>query len=405
MLHLLPAPLLTLLAPPTAAACACRALAAAAADGALWRAIFLRKWDAPHALGDARAEHVARKRTLALLRLAPPASTLTDADAACAAHLFRIAAESLRFERTSAALERAPTLRWLVAAATAAADAARSQACGRLPPPGTSPESVAAGCACAFAALGAVVARLGDADCAHAASSEAFYRVASVLAMRVGGDAGAALCATASLAAAPLAAAAWHPAATPSAGPWPAGARLPHDSAAMRARREAQPGAGPQLLTGAWAGMRMHASRATDGADAATPLHEPLEMLLGLSVTADGAVNGFGRDALGTFGATGHLHAAPASPPQLAPLALRRLSMRVAYRECGGLPGALIAHTVPGAASTAWEAFVWPFGLVGAWAPLDAAGAPQWLQGGTFMCWPHAGGAVMKRAASASRAA
>jgi hypothetical protein len=404
-----------------AAACTCRALAAVASDGVLWRSVFARKWDEPRtSSADPRAAHVARKRLLRLLRqtaahpgllpgVADDPVSRVMACAAPAAELLTVCCCTPQFERSRRALERAPTLRWLLGAARAACEATSSQACGRLPA-AVAPQALALACVATYAALGATVMRLEDQPGTHvdaqlgtppggAALCVAFHRVAAVLGQRMGGAAAAELCATAALAAAPVAAAAWLPAAprAPAAGPWPAGARQPNDSAAARARREARPDSRCSLLTGAWAGLRIHPAPEAEGDVAVRAA--PLALLLALNVTHEtGAVSGWGHDALGSLDIVGRVHATPQAEHALLSA---RVSLRVSYRECGGLPGALIAHTVRGAAPMAWEGYVWPFGLVGAWAPEapPAAGAAAlWVQGGTFVLWPHAGGAVLRPA-------
>ena len=376
-----------------AAACTCRALAAAAADHALWLHVLARKWDVPRGLlVDARAEFVSRKRCLQVLRAnAQPGAHLTTlADMLHAANaartLLRVACCSQRFERSRAALDRAPALPWLLGAAMAALQLSSAQATGRIP----HSAELADARVTIYAAVGAVVIRLGELSELHARDGAtvllALHRVTSVLAQRCGGDAAAVLCACAALAAAPLFAPVPAPARAPAAGPCPAGARQPHESARARARREAREG-GLHLLSGSWGGRRLCSPEADGGGGGPSQLPPALELSLGLSVRDDGGVSGFGQDGLGTFDVEGTVtraHAQAAPLPQLH----ARLSLRVTYRQCGWLPGPLAERTVPGAAPQHWAGWVWPFGVVGAWAPETPAGAPQWTSGGTFMLWP-----------------
>jgi hypothetical protein len=391
----------------------------------LWRRIFERKWDTPHGPpAHLRAEHLARKRLLARLRVLPSCSQVLPYEQALqlalrcapvASHVLALASSSQHFELSRATLARVPTLRYLAAAAGAGSqwtgEHARIHAQGGAD---VRADDANEAVRRLYAAFGAAVLRCGCSADAHAAAEsesderrvgDALYRFASFVAARVNAEAGAALCARAALAAAPPALVAARAAAasqlTPAAGRWPAGARPPHDSASARARREARPTTTAQLLSGSWLGARMHVRREGQQPPAAGDA-EPLTIQLGLNVTHDGRVSGHGRDALGTFTLTGSVHAPPvadtAAAAAAAMPALTRLSLVVSYRECGGLPGALIAHTVPGAAPMSWEGYVWPFGLVGAWAhEAQQPGAPaRWAQGGTWLAWPHdSGGALM----------
>ena len=373
-----------------AAACTCRALAAAAGDHALWLHVLARKWDAPRGLlVDARAEFVSRKRCLRALRSNPlpgaQPTTLPDvlraADAART--LLRVACCSQRFERSRAALDRAPALPWLLGAAMAALQLTSAQVTGRI----AHSAELADARVTIYAAVGAVVVRFGELSELHARDGVtvllALQRVTSVLAQRCGGDAAAALSACAALAAAPLFAPVPVPARIPAAGPCPAGARQPHESGRARSRREAREGGGLHLLSGSWGGRRVCSSEADGGI--ASQLPPSLELSLGLSVRDDGGVSGFGTDPLGTFDVEGTVTRAQA---QALPQLHARLSLRVTYRQCGWLPGPLAERTVPGAAPQHWAGWVWPFGVVGAWAPETPAGTPQWTSGGTFMLWP-----------------
>jgi hypothetical protein len=380
-----------------------------------------------------RAEHLARKRLLARVRVLPNRSqllsyeealTLTLRCAPDAIHLLALTSCSTHFERSRATLARVPVLRYVAAAAAAGSqwtgEHARICATGGADVrAGAAKEAVCQ----VYAAFGAIVLRCGsdaygEEDLAlrdgvgERRVGDALYRFASLVEARAPPEARAELCARTALAAAPPGVGRWRalaglnappgppPPPPPAAGRWPAGARPPHDCAVARARREARPDATPQLLSGSWAGLRLHARR--EGQQPAAGA--PLTLLLGLSVTHDGRVSGNGRDVLGTFTLSGHIHTPPAADASAAAgstsaptPALTRLSLRVSYRECGGLPGELIAHTVRGAAPMAWEGYVWPFGLVGAWAhEAPAPGAPPlWAQGGTWMVWPHDSGGAM----------
>ena len=382
-----------------AAACACRALAAAAGDHALWLHVLARKWDVPRGLlVDARAEFVSRKRCLRVLRssvLAAAVPTLADVPRAAdaARTLLRVACCSQRFERSRAALDRAPALTWLLGAAMAALQLSTAQATGRTPHAAELADARVA----IYAALGAVVLRFGELSELHARDGVtallALHRVTTVLAQRCGGDAAAALSACAALAAAPLFAPVPTPARVPAAGPCPAGARQPHESARARARREAREGAGLHLLSGSWGGRRVCAPEADGGfGGGASQLPPALELSLGLSVRDDGGVSGFGHDGMGSFDVEGTVTRAHAQAPAPLPQLHARLSLRVTYRQCGWLPGPLVERTVPGAAPQHWAGWVWPFGIVGAWAPETPAGTPQWTSGGTFMLWPRQSG-------------
>ena len=376
-----------------AAACACRALAAAAGDHALWLHVLARKWDVPRGLlVDARAEFVSRKRCICALRsTALPGASPTLADVLRAADsartLLRVACCSQRFERSRAALGRAPALPWLLGAAMAALQLSAAQATGRTPHSAELADARVA----IYAALGAVVVRFGELSEQHARDGVtvllALHRVTAVLAQRCGGDAAAALSACAALAAAPLFAPVPALARVAAAGPCPAGARQPHESARARARREAREGAGLQLLSGSWGGRRVCSPESGGGGGGgASQLPPALELSLGLSVRDDGGVSGFGQDGLGSFVVEGTVTRAQAQAalPQLH----ARLSLRVTYRQCGWLPGPLVERTLPGAAPQHWAGWIWPFGIVGAWAPETPAGTPQWMSGGTFMLWP-----------------
>ncbi len=343
----------------------------------------------PRGLLDARAEHVARKRCLAVLRAQPTpvGHAMHDvlAAAGTARTLLHVACCSQRFERSCAALERAPTLAWLLGAALAALQLTAAQATGRV----AHSAELAQACAAVYAALGAVAVRFGELPDPHGRDGGtvllALHRVTSVLAQRCGGEAAALMCATAALAAAPLRGFVPTAARVPAAGPCPAGTRL-HEGCRARARRETRAG-GLHLLSGSWSGRRGCCPEADAGDGDATRLPATLPLSLGMSVQEDGSVSGFGSDALSEFDIIGRVQVQPMPLPQLH----ARVSLRVTYRSCGWLPGAIAEHTVPGAAPQAWEAFVWPFGIVGAWAPeapRAAGGTPQWTRGGTFMLWP-----------------